>query len=70
MDTDAARRTFLSMWNRIRRALIREAPTPYEEARGVVEDRRRFWAEFREGQRESEAACLEAERVLKATPVV
>ena len=31
----------------------------------VVDHRRRFWAEFREGQRQAAASCLEADRVLK-----
>jgi len=31
----------------------------------VVDHRRRFWAEFREGQRHAAASCREAERVLK-----
>ncbi len=35
------------------------------ETRRVVEHRRRFWAEFREGQRQANARCLEADRVSK-----
>jgi hypothetical protein len=31
----------------------------------VVDHRRRVWAEFREGQRQAAASCLEADRVLK-----
>ena len=30
------------------------------ETRRVVEHRRRFWSEFREGQRQANARCLEA----------
>jgi hypothetical protein len=71
MNRDAARQTLMRIWNYLRRAPIREAAaTPDEETRRVVDDRRRFWAELREGQREAEAACLEAERVLKQRPVV
>ena len=71
MNPDAARRTFMRIWNYLRRAPIREAATtPNEETRRVVDHRRRFWAEVREGQREAEAACLEAERVLKQRPIV
>ena len=64
MNRDAARHTFLRIWNLLRRAPIREAPTTPHERR-VIGDRRRFWDEFREGEREAEAACLEADRVLK-----
>ena len=69
MNADAARQTFMRVWNYLRRAPIR-ATTPREETRRVVDDRRRFWAEFRDGQRLAEAACLEAERVLKQGPPV
>ena len=66
MNRDAARQTFMRLWHYLRRAQIDEAATtPYEETRCVVDDRQRFWSEFREGQREAQVACLEAERGLK-----
>lgn len=66
MNPDAAKQTVVRIWQYLRRSAIGEdATTPYEETRGVVDHRQRFWAELREGQREAEAACLEAERVLK-----
>jgi hypothetical protein len=71
MNPDAARQTFVSIWNFLRRAPVREAEaTLYEETRHVVDHRRRFWADLREGQREAAAACLESERVLKQRPAV
>ncbi len=43
-----------------------EAATTREgQTSRVVDHRRRFWAEFREGQRQADASCLEADRVLK-----
>ena len=69
MIADAARQTFMRVWNYLRRPSIRET-TPDEETPPVVDSRGRFWAEFRAGQREAEAACLEVERVPKERPVV
>ena len=49
-----------------RRAEAGEAATAWDErTRRVVDHRRRFWAEFREGQRQADARCLEADRVAK-----
>ncbi len=49
-----------------RRAEAGEAATAWDEqTRRVVDHRRRFWAELREGQRQADASCLEADRVLK-----
>ena len=67
---DAARQTFMRIWNHLRCALIRDTTPHEEDAYRVVYHRRRFWAELREGQREAEAARLEAERVPKQRPVV
>ena len=48
------------------RAEAEEAATTREgQTSRVVDHRRRFWAEFREGQRQANARCLEADRVSK-----
>lgn len=64
---DYLRRVGIRDWGRRdvkRRAEAGEAATARDEqTRRVVDHRRRFWAELREGQRQAEACCLEAERV-------
>ena len=67
MNPDAARQTFMRIWNHLR-TLTRGTTLQEEDAYRVVYHRRRFWAALREGQRE--AASLEAERVLKQRPAV
>jgi hypothetical protein len=69
MNLGPARQTFLRIWNFLRRAPIHDAPTSAHEGQ-VAADRRRFWINFREGEREAEAACLEAEtrRLLTQRP--
>jgi len=53
-------------WDVKGRAEAEEAATIREgQTSRVVEHRRRFWAEFREGQRQADARCLEADRVAK-----
>ena len=70
MKADAARQKFMRVWHYLRSAPIRGTTAHEEDAYRVVYHRRRFWAELREGQREAEAACLEADRVLKQGPLV
>ena len=76
MNADAARQALMRVWDYLHRARIRDrgrevkgTAEPGEggttldgETRRVVEHRRRFWAEFREGQRQADARCLEADR--------
>jgi hypothetical protein len=69
MNAGAARQRFMRIWNHLRRPPIRATTPNEEDAYRVVYHRRRFWAELREGQREAEAACLEAERLLKQRPL-
>jgi len=53
-------------WDVKGRAEVEEAATTREgQTSRVVEHRRRFWAEFREGQRQADERCLEADRVAK-----
>jgi len=53
-------------WELKGRAEAEEATTTRNgQTSRVVDHRRRFWAEFREGQRQAAASCLEADRVLK-----
>ena len=71
----------MRVWDHLRRAGIRDWGRPWRRVKGRAEageaattregqaicmvDRQRFWAEFREGQRQAEASCLEADRVPK-----
>ena len=70
MNPDGARQAFMRIWNNLRRAPIRRTTLREEDAYRVVYHRRCFWAALREGQREADAASLEAERVLQQRPVV
>ena len=50
---EALARLWISFWGR--RASVAVKTEPDRKDRGWTEARRRFWAEFREGQREAEA---------------
>jgi len=53
-------------WEVKGRAEAEEATTTRNgQTSRVVDHRRRFWAEFREGQRQAAASCLEADGVLR-----
>jgi hypothetical protein len=50
------------------RAEAEEAATTREgQTSRVVDHRRPFWTEFREGQQQADASCLDSDRVLNKT---